>query len=112
MGVKHIELTGTVQAVTPKAVLLAASDFERWFPLRYCRVVSGLLDRGGWVVLSVPLWILEKKETGSPTPSRSASGSDISPDMLKRLIQLCHPDKHNNSKSSTVATEWLLSLRG
>lgn len=32
-------------------------------------------------------------------------------DMLRRLKQLAHPDKHNNSKASTVATQWLNSCR-
>ena len=33
-------------------------------------------------------------------------------EMLKRLIQLCHPDKHNNSEASGKATSWLLSIKG
>jgi hypothetical protein len=32
----------------------------------------------------------------------------IPPEMLKRLIMLCHPDKHNNSEMSRIATDWLL----
>jgi hypothetical protein len=35
----------------------------------------------------------------------------ISKDMMQRLIFLCHPDKHNNSQASTLATEWLLKQR-
>jgi hypothetical protein len=35
----------------------------------------------------------------------------IPDDKLKRLIQLCHPDKHGNSKVSTEVTQWLLDLR-
>lgn len=31
--------------------------------------------------------------------------------MLKRLIYLCHPDKHNNSTAAKLATEWLLKQR-
>ena len=30
---------------------------------------------------------------------------------LPRLIQLCHPDKHDNSEASIVATQWLLKQR-
>jgi predicted amidophosphoribosyltransferase len=29
-------------------------------------------------------------------------------DMLRRLILLCHPDKHNGSQASVAATMWLL----
>ena len=35
----------------------------------------------------------------------------IDPEMLRRLIQLCHPDKHCNSKASTLATLFLLDLK-
>ncbi len=35
----------------------------------------------------------------------------IEPDMLARLIRLCHPDKHNGSKASNTATKWLLAQR-
>jgi hypothetical protein len=31
--------------------------------------------------------------------------------MLKRLIYLCHPDKHNNSQAANLATDWLLKQR-
>lgn len=113
MAVERVEVAGQVQAVTRKGVLLTCPEFEEWFPLRFCRVVSGCLDRGCRVVLSVPRWVLDKKESspGSPSPS-PVGGAAIPPDMLKRLINLCHPDKHNNSKASTLATEWLLTLRG
>ncbi len=35
----------------------------------------------------------------------------IDKDMLRRLIQLCHPDKHGNSQAATEATTWLLKQR-
>ena len=36
----------------------------------------------------------------------------IPPEMLSRLIRLCHPDKHGNSESSNKATAWLFKQRG
>ncbi len=39
------------------------------------------------------------------------SQDPIPADMLRRVIMLCHPDKHGNSKASTEATKFLLSLR-
>jgi len=36
----------------------------------------------------------------------------IEPDMLSRLIRLCHPDKHGNSEASNQATAFLLAQRG
>jgi hypothetical protein len=35
----------------------------------------------------------------------------IEPDMLRRLVQLCHPDRHGNSEAANTATRWLLALR-
>jgi len=35
----------------------------------------------------------------------------IAPDILSRLIRLCHPDKHGNSEAANEATAWLLSQR-
>lgn len=31
--------------------------------------------------------------------------------MVKRLISLCHPDKHDNNKMSHEVTQWLLEQR-
>lgn len=36
----------------------------------------------------------------------------IDPEMMRRLIFLAHPDKHNQSESSRIATQWLLEKRG
>jgi hypothetical protein len=35
----------------------------------------------------------------------------LDPDLLKRLIHLCHPDKHGNSAMSVAVTQKLLELR-
>lgn len=35
----------------------------------------------------------------------------LSKNDVDKLIRLCHPDKHNSSKSSTQATQFLLKLR-
>jgi hypothetical protein len=35
----------------------------------------------------------------------------IEPEMLSRLIRLCHPDKHGNSEAANTATQWLLAQR-
>ena len=36
----------------------------------------------------------------------------IEPEMLRRLIMLCHPDRHDGSDASHRATQWLLEQRG
>lgn len=43
--------------------------------------------------------------------SRLKESESIAPEMLRKLIHLCHPDKHNNSESSNSATKYLLSIR-
>lgn len=45
---------------------------------------------------------------------RQAGGAKpefIPADVLKVLLLLCHPDKHNGSPASTRATTWLLQQR-
>ena len=51
-----------------------------------------------------------KRRTHEPVPVVPA-GVSIEPDMLRRLIQLCHPDRHNGSEAANVATAYLLALR-
>ncbi len=36
----------------------------------------------------------------------------IPPEMLRRLIHLCHPDKHQSSEAANIATRYLLALKG
>lgn len=43
-------------------------------------------------------------------PSQPAGGL-IEKEMLRRLIQLCHPDKHNGSVAANTATQWLLKQK-
>jgi hypothetical protein len=45
---------------------------------------------------------LEQKQVSAPP---------FDADMLGRLIRLCHPDRHNNSEASNLATQYLLKLR-
>lgn len=35
----------------------------------------------------------------------------IEPEMVRRLLQLCHPDKHGNSEASQKATHWLMGRK-
>jgi hypothetical protein len=37
--------------------------------------------------------------------------NQITPDILKKLIYLCHPDKHNNSQVATDMFVWLSKLK-
>lgn len=46
-----------------------------------------------------------------PPPFQRPTTGPIPPDMLKRMIMLCHPDKHGNSEMSKTVTQWLLTQR-
>jgi hypothetical protein len=37
--------------------------------------------------------------------------SGIPENMFRKLLMLCHPDKHNNSPLATEVTQWLLEQR-
>ena len=63
-----------------------------------------------WKLLCVTCYVASKRRTPEPVPVVHA-GAGIEPDMLRRLIQLTQPDKHDNSEASNVATRFLLALR-
>ena len=64
-----------------------------------------------WKRICLKCYLRKKgKTTHAATPP--AKPEPLIPgDMLRRLIQLCHPDKHRNSEAATLATVWLLSVR-
>lgn len=36
---------------------------------------------------------------------------NLNQEMIRKMISLCHPDKHNNSETSTEVTRYLLNLK-
>lgn len=56
------------------------------------------------------LELLLISERGKEPPRHN--GQPIPPDMIRRLLQLAHPDKHGGSEAATKATQWLLGQRG
>jgi DNA-binding CsgD family transcriptional regulator len=56
---------------------------------------------------------LRKPATRSIIPTNHDEYDDLKLDsmMFKRLLQLCHPDKHMNSEAAKKATQWLLENR-
>lgn len=102
-----ITVSGIAQAVTRKSILLN----EAWYSRKYSSILEGYPAKGEWLRLSVPQWLYDKANGNPPAPAKTPSQLGIPTDMLKRLIQLCHPDKHGGSKSATIATEWLLKQR-
>lgn len=45
---------------------------------------------------------------GTQTPPRK---HDITLDRVRKLLMLCHPDKHGNSELSTEITRWLIDVK-
>jgi hypothetical protein len=39
--------------------------------------------------------------------NKSSGPASIPKDVWRRLLQLCHPDKHSNTDAATAATQWL-----
>jgi hypothetical protein len=52
-----------------------------------------------------------KSTQGSVGRKSYIPAKGIEPEMLRRLIYLCHPDKHGNSQASVLATTWLLKQK-
>ena len=42
---------------------------------------------------------------------RYSTTHSIPAEMWRRLVQLCHPDRHGGSEASNKATQWLNSIR-
>lgn len=42
---------------------------------------------------------------------QQAKPEGIPPEMLRRLVRLCHPDRHSQSEAANQATAWLLAQR-
>ena len=54
---------------------------------------------------------LKTKPDTAPQARNVVVKEPIPADMLKRLAYLVHPDKHNGSEASHIATRFLLQLR-
>jgi len=46
-----------------------------------------------------------------PTVKQDVVQVDIDISRLRKLLMLCHPDRHGNSESSTEMTRWLIEIR-
>jgi hypothetical protein len=71
-----------------------------------CKVRSFIQDQP-WKLVCVSCYLARKG-----TPTEPAKAAPIEPGMLRRLIQLCHPDRHGNSEASNTAARYLLALKG
>jgi len=53
----------------------------------------------------------DKRQSYTQSQSKPSADPFIPSEMLRRLIQLCHPDKHAGSEASLKATQWLIEQR-
>lgn len=63
-----------------------------------------------WKVRCMDCWRLSRRLHSAPVPAQAAAPV-IEPQMLRRLLQLAHPDRHGGSEASVLATQYLLGLR-
>ena len=52
-----------------------------------------------------------QQQRQQPTYKPESKPSQITPDVLKKLMYLCHPDKHNNSQVATDMFVWLSKMK-
>jgi len=50
-------------------------------------------------------------QRATPSARYAVTAAPIDPSMLRRLVQLCHPDRHGNSEAANIATRYLLQLK-
>lgn len=65
-----------------------------------------------WSTLCKACWKDSQGFDQDATTQASTVPQPFIPDeMLKRILQLCHPDRHGGSEASHKATQWLLDQR-
>lgn len=88
-----------------RACRVPLGDVPQYFQLcRACYAASKRLEHDALVeevtVLRAKVHAMEA------TPNTT-----IDPAMVRRLLQLCHPDRHGGSEAAHIATKFLFTLR-
>jgi len=52
-----------------------------------------------------------KQQKRMEPPSKVEHPMSLTPERIREIISLCHPDKHKGSERANEVTKWLLSLR-
>jgi hypothetical protein len=85
---------------------------------RKCRI--GFSSPNDWSTLCKICWLKDKeqeeakreREKYQPPPRQNQNPAQTIPDdIYKRLVMLCHPDKHGGSEMSVKVTQWLNGLK-
>lgn len=65
-----------------------------------------------WKRVCLDCYLVRKGKTAAPTAHYAVrTEPQIEPDMIRRLVQLCHPDRHGNSEAANIATRYLLTQK-
>lgn len=51
--------------------------------------------------------VIHNLKAGRQANGKTAGATEMPKEVWRRLLQLCHPDKHSNAESATLATQWL-----
>jgi len=64
-----------------------------------------------WKRICLACYLKTKGKSTPPARQLPAIEPAIPLDMVRRLIQLCHPDRHGGSQAAVIATQWLLKIK-
>jgi len=76
-------------------------------PCTHCSIL--FKPKGDWQKLCWNCWWEAKQEKEAQPETHSTISWDLA--FVRKLIQLCHPDKHNGSNASTNVTQELLRIK-
>jgi hypothetical protein len=64
-----------------------------------------------WKTRCTPCWIRMRRAQQADVSPRLQGACGELPERLRALMQLAHPDRHNNSELANSITKWLLRVR-
>lgn len=86
---------------------------ERWKRVcRFCyRKEMDARTRVAGLQRTVELLRAQTIELANELHQMKTRGPSLDAPRIRQLVQLCHPDKHNGSKTAMKITQWLLDVR-
>lgn len=70
-----------------------------------CKAHTFVQDKP-WKLQCVTCYLARKGKTAPTADYSVTKPRPVEPGMLRRLIQLCHPDKHHGSEAANIATRY------
>lgn len=69
-----------------------------------------LMSEANMKIIDLSLKVISLKMQVERAPVREV-GAQFTPEQLRKMVQLCHPDKHNGSKLAVEVTQLLNAAR-